>query len=325
MNTRQRHAIDLPAALQVAQYRFDVEAVEPLELPAYKGSTLRGGLGHALKRKVCIEDDQRACSPCQMGNICPYGYIFETSPPDDSEVLKNLQDVPVPFLIEADDERREYAPGDRLTFDLVLVGRAINYAPYIVMAYQELGRLGLGTSRGKYVLQRVQSVHPWTGTRETIYDGVEMERSRTMRLSAESVEARAAALEADRLTLRFTTPTRLKYQGEYVEEPAFHVIVRNLLRRVSSLAYFHCGEQWETGFREIIAAAERVQTTSADLEWQDWWRYSSRQERRINLGGFVGEVTYRGDVEPFLPLLALGELVHVGKATVFGHGAYTVH
>jgi hypothetical protein len=44
----------------------------------------------------------------------------------------------------------------------------------------------------------------------------------------------------------------------------------------------------------------------------------------MKLGGFVGEVSYQGDWAPFAALLILGELVHVGKACVFGHGKYEV-
>ena len=91
---------------------------------------------------------------------------------------------------------------------------------------------------------------------------------------------------------------------------------------MSSLSYFHCGQLWDADFRGIIAAAEAVEATRLAVEWVDWERYSCRQKQRMNLGGFVGEVTYQGDLGPFRPLLALGELVHVGKACVFGNGRY---
>lgn len=313
-------------SFRTAHYRFDIQAVDALRLPAYKGSTLRGGFGYAFKKMVCIQKDWRQCTPCQVGNTCPYGYIFDTTPPEDSQALSNLQDVPVPFIIEPPlDETTTYQPGDRLSFDVVLVGRAINYLPYFILAFQELGRAGIGQPRGRYSLQRIRSIHPWQGTSELMYDGVDVHvGGRDLTVTAADVAARAETLPADRLTLHFITPMRLKYRGKYVKQPEFHVIVRNLLRRISSLSYFHCGELWETDFRGIIAAAEDVAATRVDVEWVDWERYSGRQQRRINLGGFVGQVTYQGNLIPFHSLLALGELIHVGKATVFGHGKYRV-
>jgi hypothetical protein len=44
----------------------------------------------------------------------------------------------------------------------------------------------------------------------------------------------------------------------------------------------------------------------------------------MKMGGFVGGVEYRGEISGFLPLLMLGEKVHVGKATGFGLGRYSL-
>jgi CRISPR/Cas system endoribonuclease Cas6 (RAMP superfamily) len=60
------------------------------------------------------------------------------------------------------------------------------------------------------------------------------------------------------------------------------------------------------------------------LRRYDWERYSSRQEQRINMGGFVGEITFEGDLRPFMPLIEAGEVLHVGKGTAFGLGRYEV-
>ncbi|OPX88851.1 MAG: hypothetical protein A4E52_01161 [Pelotomaculum sp. PtaB.Bin013] len=44
----------------------------------------------------------------------------------------------------------------------------------------------------------------------------------------------------------------------------------------------------------------------------------------MNLGGVVGRVEYEGDLGEFMPLLRLGELVHVGKGAVFGMGKFII-
>ena len=136
------------------------------------------------------------------------------------------------------------------------------------------------------------------------------------------MEATAQALPADRLSLRFLTPVRIKYDGAYVAEPPFHVLFRNALRRVSWLSAFHCGERWEVDFGGLIAAAGRVAAARMATTWVEWGRTSTRQRRHMTLGGFVGEAAYAGSLAPFLPVMLLGSLVHVGKACTFGHGWY---
>ena len=42
----------------------------------------------------------------------------------------------------------------------------------------------------------------------------------------------------------------------------------------------------------------------------------------MKLGGFVGEVEYRGELRQFAPLLKLGERFNVGKGTGFGLARY---
>jgi len=310
--------------LRVAQYQFTVEALEELRLPPYEGATLRGGFGHALRKLTCLHQDRHHCAGCGHHQDCAYGYIFETAPPPDAQVLGNLEALPLPFVIRPpQDQRPIIPPGGHFQFGLVLVGRAMVYLPYFILAFRELGRMGLGSSRAKYVLQRVLAQHPWNGGDEILFDGVDV-RVCQDRWSVDyhAVVEQARKLPSDQLTLHFLTPTRLKYGGEYVEQPPFHVLLRSILRRVSSLSYFHCGQQWEFDYRGAIERAQGVEARHMATKWVDWSRYSRRQGQRMNLGGFVGEVSYRGDLAQFGPLLLLGQLVHVGKATVFGHGWY---
>lgn len=314
------------AAFHTARYHFDLEAIDVLHMPAYQGSTFRGGFGHSFKQLVCFQADWKACTPCVRRNDCPYGYIFETTAPPDGPDLHHLHEIPSPFVIEApSDEQRVYQPGERLGFDLVLIGRAISYLPYMLMAFQNLGRAGVGQPRGRYALQRISMMHPWRDEQALVFDGVDIALGgHDVSVHWDDVAAYATTLPTDSITLRFLTPTRVKYQQAYVVQPAFHVLMRALLRRLSALLLFHCGTAFTGDPRALIAAAEQVVITRSNVRWVDWERFSGRQRQRMILGGFVGDITYQGDLTPFRELLAAGMLVHVGKAAVFGHGRYQV-
>ncbi len=131
--------------------------------------------------------------------------------------------------------------------------------------------------------------------------------------------------DARTLRLRFLTPTRIRVEGDLQSGLTFGLLARNLLRRVSLLSAVHGRAPLALDFRALVERAEGVETRASTLRWQDWERYSNRQHTKMKLGGFVGEVEYDGEaIRDFLPLLAAGEILHVGAGTSFGLGSYEV-
>jgi len=311
--------------LNLALYDFTLRVNEPMTLPADKGAVLRGGFGITFKRTVCIYPALPPCANCLLLHRCAYPPIFEPAPPPDTEVLRTHSDIPLPFVLEPPtDGRTFYAPGENLTFRLVLIGRGIAALPYFIVVFQRLGEQGLGPQRARYTLDAVTFVDPASGQpTEILTAGRFAPVVREQGVSATAVMAPpvSALTPITTYTLHFRTPTRLKHDGQFLREaPPFHVIIRTLLRRLSSLSYFHAGQRWDTDYRGWIERAEQVSIAHADVQWVDWERYSTRQERRMNLGGIIGQVTYAGDVTPFVPLLRLAESIHLGKGAVFGNG-----
>jgi hypothetical protein len=360
-------------------YRFTLEAQDELRLPDYWGSTLRGAFGHAFRRLAC---PARPGEPCPIPQQCAYHLIFETSPPPDAPALRNLEEIPRPFVIApppppgvhdepcpgavertgpqegscpagtplrsaggaaprlrllprqasgADDGAREtdlpgrggrHPPGAELAFSLTLVGRAIDFLPWFIVAFRELGLTGIGRGRGRFRLRQIDAIEPFDQRSQPVYrDDDRMVRSAGARVSLAACRARAPSLNG-RLTLRFLTPTRLKHDNRLVEHPEFHVLFRALLRRLSSLALFHCGVRLDVDYRGLIAAAETVRLVEDRSRRLDFERYSSRQRQRMDLGGLVGEAVYEGHLTPFVPYLLFGQWTHVGKNATFGLGRY---
>ncbi|OPX90703.1 MAG: hypothetical protein A4E53_00880 [Pelotomaculum sp. PtaB.Bin104] len=319
-------------SFQVAMYELTLEVGgQGLSLPPYKGSTLRGGFGSAFKRIACSLRGTE-CRACLLKSNCPYAYIFETAPPLGSEALRNYTSIPRPFILEPPLETKtEYASGEKLRFNLILIGKAISYLPYFIVAFRELGEMGIGRLRKKFRLTAIRAIHPVSHASEMIYQAEDqlvrnvdltwqIDISKTTGVSPDVQEVPAMR----RVGLEFQTMTRLKFEEKYVQRVEFHMLVRNLLRRLSSLAYFHHGWELDLDFTGLIERATEVRLVQDHTRWVDWERYSSRQDSKMNLGGMVGRVEYEGDLGEYIPLLRLGELVHVGKGAVFGMGKYII-
>ena len=74
---------------------------------------------------------------------------------------------------------------------------------------------------------------------------------------------------------------------------------------------------------KFLDGVSEVRIKDSRLRWYDWERYSSRKGR-MKLGGLMGSISYEGNLDKFLPLLKIGEYIHVGKAVTFGLGRYRV-
>lgn len=305
-------------SLPLARYRLEFEVKTPLHLPAYAGSTLRGAWGGALRAASCMTR-QPVCDGCPLIATCPYAAIFETRPPrDGTPSLQDFSQVPKPYVIEPPAMgARDYAPGEPLTFHIVLTGRALEQLPLILWAHVKAFRRGVGRGDGTAELVRV--VHE--GQAETVIlegpDGAILEH--------ETAVPPPLTLR-DTVTLRIHTPLRLQANGRRAtaEEYSARRLLMALVRRVALLCEFHGPGRLDLDFSGLARHAESIESHKR-LTWQDWTRYSNRQKQKMDLGGVVGEWTLAGDLAPFAPFLHLGQWLHVGKETAFGLGRYTLH
>ncbi len=317
------------------KFEFQIAPQEPLILPSYKGSTLRGGFGNAFKRIVCAIKSKE-CSTCILKEKCIYSYVFETPPPSDTKIMRKYTSAPHPFIIEPPPEKkRGYTPEDKITFGLILIGKAIDYLPYFIYTFDELGKMGIGKGRGKYELEKVTNQEAGVRSQESgVRSGAEdkviySSDTKTLKsfkpayLPIDIELSGSNSPDSGLVTLNFLTPTRIVYNGHLTIDLEFHILIRNFLRRLSLLSYFHCNTDisgWD--FKGIIQKAKDIKVKKSSLKWYDWERYSARQDTKMKMGGFVGEITFEGDIEPFMDLIMAGEVLHVGKGTGFGLGKY---
>jgi len=305
--------------LALARYRVTLEALEPLDLPAYLGSTLRGAFGRAFRRLCCLA---REGEPCPAPASCPYHVVFETAPPPGAEALSLHEQIPRPFVLAPPPGgSAEYPAGSEVVFDLTLVGRAREYLPHFVVTLREVDRIGRG--RRHVTLTRLEAVHPLTGASQTVYTAADS-LVRPREAAVALADCRALSCPTGPVRVTFITQTRLKHDGGFARRPDFQVLFRRLLGRLSSLATFHDGGPLDVDFRGLIEAAGAVRLARDETRWTRWARYSARQDRRMEWEGLIGTVVYEGDLAAFWPYLVFGQWTHVGSGTTFGLGRYVI-
>jgi len=294
---------------------FSSEAV----LPPFKGSTFRGSFGKALKAVVCALRREN-CQTCLLADRCLYSTVFENvRRPEEATGPSPVH----PFVIEPPlTAQTHLSVGDPFDFGLLLFGRATEYLPYFLYAFEEMGRVGIGArlrdGRGKFRLSQV------TYEGKSVYDSGtgKLTTGTTETLELENIPRKVAAPTT--VTISLETPLRLKHNNRLHAELPFHVLVRAALRRVSTLNRLYGDGEPDLDYRGLVARAQQVRTSKSTIRWLDVRRYSNRQQDSMLVGGMIGDITYEGELAEFLPLIKYCEKVHLGKATTFGLGKIKV-
>lgn len=335
-----------PTHLRIGVYRITLEALEPVMLSFFSAATLRGAFGWSFKRLVCYQPQVKQCEGCLLRGQCPYPQVFEPPPPAGTIYAEQERAV-APYVLRAPaDAQRRFGAGELLSFEVVLMGRAITLLPYFALALQQLEQHGLGQGRARVKVRTIDLLPPrrpeGSGPQGegTVAGGGEGDGKSAGGAVIRLYDAAQPGLihnhpgwpagqwiteqpAPGQVTIHFQSPTRVQSEGRVQGEPDFHVLYRALLRRTSALCTVHTEQMWETDFAGLAEAARSVKTVAASMKLERRQRHSDRQGE-MEFWGAEGIMVYGGDLTPFWPLLQLGQVIHVGKNCTFGLGQYQV-
>lgn len=214
-----------------------------------------------------------------------------------------------------------HAAGDGLVLDLVLFGAGIGNADALIAVLGALGKIGLVQGAGQFEIVAVRLFDASGGWED--FPGSEL--SAAGRVPIVSARWYLDALAASEVwCLRFSTPARLLVAGRPLFRGTLPRIVPFIMRRVTSMAYAHCGVELVRDPRRVIAAAEALALDRERFWWQDW-RTLEGGAGSLDLGGLVGSATFAAPVDEDLQeLFLLGGLTGIGKGAAYGAGHYCI-
>ncbi len=306
--------------LVIHYLRFTVEAETPIELGPQAGAQLRGALYDALRDQACAAPNGRH-DPGQAG-WCPVCWLMAREDPS----AARGKDVPRAFAVQPPlDPIRYYRAGQRFSFGISLFGDAVTIFPYIVLALPLMGQRGIGYGRGRFILRHAEALDPLSGDNESLMEeGSRAVRQPSLAVGSAQISAQAVYLSADRISLRFLTPTRLTEGQSLVKRPVFRTVIARLLERFDTLSSEYGHSETASPWQVLTTLASRIRLAEDNTEWVEVHSGSRRRGNVTPISGFVGTATYEGDLAPFREWLLWGQCIQIGKNSVKGDGMYEV-
>lgn len=271
-----------------------LECMDPVKLPAYLGSALHGILGWALRA------DNKA-----------YRYLFENRKRDPGR-----HDIVNPYIIDPPKARDRYEAGEKLCFQLILLGDACSYAQDVIAALVKTGIFELGVQRRRFKLMDILHGR----------DLLSLWGSGRMNFKPEMIcKLRPESLAGcGYCSVQLMTPLRIRRNGQLLTELDFSAVIRNITRRLKELTSRYGGFINLAAAERACAEAEQVKLTASGLHMKYLHRYSERKGEKMEFNGIQGGLTFEGDMMLFVPWLNAAGILHIGRNVTLGCGKINV-
>lgn len=287
------------------------QVVTPFRLAAHPGSMWRGVIGRLLRREGCARP--RVCQEsCQSPAECLYRKLFDppVPVPPPHHFLRGEREAPPPLLpLFGWNGSEQLKVGDSLRIGLRCLGAlpSVHQAALRnVLAALPTARLGRDAGQVALVL---------------VSEPQQDERSASVRDCLKQPQ------DSFSVRMQLVTPLWIEQQGRLLQQLDFPRVFTDMMRRLTKLCalYGTHDPDDDIHFSALRTLASQVRVLTSRLTPLHWERHSRESDTRHLLHGHLGELTLHGPLAPFLPLLRLGELAHLGKATSFGLGRMQVH
>jgi hypothetical protein len=294
----------------VLTIKIDTNITDPYAL--FK---IRGEVRDAFRRVVKCQNGE--CEACRASADCPYNQNFSQLLSIDKSALQRFQKPSLPFIFEFPLLPPAPNRGTIIECGLILAGAAINHLNLYLEAFRLLLKGWGGRKIFKGNLVSIATCDYHGGKEIVMVDSAKIVNERLHLLSAFEIPM-VRSLDNNQVTLSFLTPLRLIQNGKPVKELPFAVLIRSLLRRVSSLAYYYGGEELQLHYKWLSEQSAMVETVHDEL----CWHVPTGDSGRDRLSGLIGTVTYGGNLSDYHLLLLVGEYFHLGKGAAFGLGQF---
>ncbi len=293
---------------------FTIAAQNDGVIPNFWGSALRGAFGHSLKKLVCI-NRKGDCGSCYLKNVCSYIKIFDPIPDNFSDkdlVLKRVfTSLPTPYVFSIIDNGGFLKENQQLKFKVKIFGNSTSLTPFIIRSVLNLFENGIGKEKLKFTIISVKNEI-----------GGNYIDSKGLIVNDHFINP-FENTSNDVFSLCLKSPLRLLVDGKLVGVEKFSVnsFIFAAVKRYAMIRKIYYNIETEK-IGNLKQICNDVKLISSNLHWQEQYRYSSRQNEKLKIGGLVGDLQISCEKVPILkPFIAAIPFLGLGKGVSMGLGS----
>ncbi len=309
-----------PDGLPVLRLRFAFRTPTRIKFANYPGELFRTLFGNALARLCCKRYqsvEKIVCTECPHRFECGYHILFKPLNPDTTN--KRFTHIPAPLVLSpAFSAPAVFERGDVFAIDATIIGNKVKYLPLIVKVMKMMARIGFFDTRIHPVLTAITNI---TDPKHAIslFDGASFLTSKVRMM-----EIRPMLSLPDytaRITVRLLTPLSLIYKNKRSSVLTFAMMWQRVLDRAILLTEQYGNMVLHKDTIEYTKElSKEIPTVYYRIKSETYYKSSSVSSYGIPV--MSGKITFANVPSAFLPLLKLGELIHIGSNTAMGFGKY---
>ncbi|GEM_PF-380638 len=246
--------------------------------------------------------------------------LFSPALSDDPAALRRFQKPSPAFVLRPPPAGRlVWQEGDTLDLDVLFLGGGLQQIPFFLSLLRALGNCGLlAGDEGRFEVAAI-ACQAATGSWRALSPG-----RHAASLSPDVISLGMYLDEQLPLSLpvllEVTTPARLVAAGRVLRRPRFVQLFPFMLRRVTSMLYYHCHLEPVDDPGSLLAAANQVEAVWQATSWHDW-RELGEGGAVGKVGGLTGELRLDGaGLEELSWIILLAALFGIGRGAAFGSG-----
>jgi hypothetical protein len=335
--------------LGIAKYRLSFTTAVPIHTHTL-AALLRSRLGYILKGRFCLFQKYQdvVCDICDLSPNCFYPILFAPTrrqiDPDNIGRGRQQATPPRPFALDVPVMTRDkvLTPDETGHIELTLFGsRAVQFQrpmlESLIHAVSSIHNSRLEMVPGDscpndYPLTPLfwQTLVPEFKNNQWIL-ALKDETFIVENPVETSLENWITAIPFPRfdrdsegtamLPLNLRTPFQLERAREKLTFTGFLQSVFSRLRDLKR--NYHTDNDMGHFSKRFHTRADQVRTFCDIQKTSHAW-YSYRQQKQMNLGGLEGSLIFKGDIEPFIPLIAAGFLTGIGRKVAYGLGRFSM-